>query len=847
MKNTTLLDALANRRMFILYRVERREDGKTDKLPTNPTTGDNLNGQDPSHWMQPHEALQWAYQWNLARPAGVESYGVGIVIYEGCGVFALDFDYCREASGGWMPHVINFEGRFRGAYAETSLSGKGRHVFGSYAGAVPPHGVKNKTYRMEAYTKARFIALTGEDVAGSVLTDCTKALGAFLAEFFPENPEPEHGVEWTTAPVASWRGPTDDAQLIARAIRSISARAVFGGGAAFGDLWRADAEILAKAFPSQNSHSAWDGSAADQALANHLAFWTGNDCERMLRLMWQSGLVRDKWNRADYLPRTILGATGTQREWYIEKEPAERSVTPLAVGSTATTALGADTPDQALQAAPSPVPAPPGVPPPPTVPSPPGTVTIELAVPSPPASAEKPLKPGELPPVGEYCNIHMMRQMFEGYCYVRDIHAIQLPDGSTTTKERFDSMFGGPQYAMTADGQKPTKSAWDAYTLSEIYRFPRVDTQYFKPGVATGTIREREGRKEINSYRPAEVRSVKGDPAPFLDLVQRMLPEGRDAQILLSYMAACCRNLGSKFSWCVFLQGAKGNGKTTVAKVLEYCLSLRYTHWAKADQLGEKFNSVFVDKLLVVVDEMYSDDTRELQEILKQLVTADRIEVRPMYAEKTMKEVCFNMMLISNHQNGVRIDLDERRYAPLFCAQQSKADRIRDGLDNAYFLKLRKWLWGNDAEGAAIVYDYLMSFDIPDEFNPATECIVAPFTTSTELAATASLGGVEQELVEAIKQEHEGFRNGWISSQAVDFLLARCGKDKAIPRNARKNLVTSLGYTPHPSLGAEGMLSVPMPDGARPRLYVQKGHPWAVDYLSPEQVKQGFIDAQKRS
>lgn len=824
MKNTTLLVALSNRRMFLLYRVEPRDDGKTDKIPTHPLTGDNINGQDPAQWMLPHEALAWAEQWNLAKPPGVLGFGVGLVIFEGCGIFALDFDGCRDANGGWMPHVINFEARFKGAYVETSFSRNGRHVFGTYKTA-PAHGTRNKTYKMEAYTKARFIALTGDEAGGDVLTDCTAALGGFLGEFFPEHDEPEHGVEWTTAPVASWRGPQDDAQLIARATRSVSARAVFGGGAAFGDLWRADAEILGKVFPSQNSYSAWDGSAADQALANHLAFWTGNDCERMARLMWQSGLVRDKWHRPDYLPRTILGATGTQREWYVEKD-APASPPPAAEAN---------------------VPAPPSVPAPPTVPAPPGTVAIEMAVPSPPAQ-DKVLKPGELPPVGEYCNIHMMRQMFDGYCYVQDIHAIQLPDGSATTKERFDSTFGGPQYAMTADGQKPTKSAWDAYTLSEIYRFPRVHTQFFKPGVDTGVIRTREGRQEINCYRPANVRRVKGDPAPFLDLVQRMLPQGMDARILLCYMAACCQNIGTKFSWCIFLQGAKGNGKTTIAKVLEYCMSLRYTHWAKADQLGEKFNAVFVDKLLVIVDEMYSDDTRELQEILKQLVTADRIEVRPMYAEKTMKEVCFNMMLISNHQNGVRIDLDERRYAPLFCAQQSKADRIRDGLDNAYFIALRKWLWGNDSEGAAIVYDYLMSLEIPDEFNPATECLVAPITTSTEHAATASLGGVEQELVEAIKQEHEGFRNGWVSSQAVDFLLARCGKDKAIPRNARKNLVTSLGYVPHPSLEAsDGMLTAPLADGNRPRLYVLKGHPWAVDYLTPEQVRQGFIDAQKRS
>lgn len=832
MKNIALLDALSTRKMFLMYRVVPRDDGKTDKIPTHPVSGANVSGQDSTQWMLPHEALAWAAQWNLAKPPGVLHYGVGIVIYEGCGIFALDFDACRNANGGWMPHVMNFEGRFPEAYRETSYSTTGRHILASYTGTAPIHGTRNRTYRMEAYTKARFIGLMGDEAEGTVLTDCTKPLLSFLAEFFPEHEEADHGVEWTSAPVASWKGPTDDGQLVARAIRSASPKAIFGGGAPFSALWAADSEILARAFPSQNSHSAWDGSAADQALANHLAFWTGNDCERMHRLMKQSSLVRDKWERFEtYLKPTILGATGTQREWYIDKTDAAIN--------------GESRPGELQTQPPVAVPAPPGVPSPPTVPAPPsGLVTIETGVPKPPPTTEKPLAPGELPNVGEYCNIHMMRQIFEGYCYVQDAHAIQLPDGTATTKERFDSMFGGPLFALDAFA-KTTKSAWDAYTLSEIWRFPRVETQYFKPGEPTGLIRTREGRREINIYKEMNVRRVAGDPTPFLELVQRMLPNGIDSQILLCYLASCCQNIGRKFTWWPFVQGTKGNGKTTIGKVMEYCLSYRYTHWAKADQLGEKFNEHLVGKLLLVIDEMYNDDKREFEEILKQLVTAERLEIRPMYGPKCMKEICFNGLLFSNHQNGVRIDTDERRYAPLFCAQQSKTDKARDGLTKPYFIGLNHWLWKQD--GAAMVYDYLMNYAIPDELNPATDCIEAPVTSSTELAATASLGGVEQELAEAIKQRYEGFRGGWVSSQAIDFLLTRAGKDKAIPRNSRKSLIMSLGYIPHPSLGTDGMLDIPLADGIRPRLYVEKGHPWAVDYLTAAQVREGFLEAQKRA
>jgi hypothetical protein len=820
MKSTLLTDALSTRKLFVVYRLTPGEDGKTIKKPCHHVGGYDINGQDSSNWLLPSDASHYADWWQDNKQPGVIGYGVGLVIAEGSGLFFIDLDHCRdETTGGWFPHVASFENRFPGAYRETSVSSTGRHIIASYTGTAPVHGTRNRTYRMECYSKLRFVAVTGDEAAGAVLTDCTGPFLAFVAEFFPEHEEPDHGNEWTSAPVAAWKGPADDGELISRACRMASPKAVFGAGVAFTDLWHARADILGRVWPPDNDRDAWNQSSADQALANHLAFLTGNNCERMLTIMRMcEALRREKWDRPDYLRRTILSSTGTQHEWYNGPGGSPSSSAPVAPASTGDSSP-AGTGSHTIP------PLPPGVPNPPKPPDP-----------------ETVLAPGELPKVGELCSIYTLKQFFHGYCYVQDINSIQFPDGTATTKERFDAMFGGPQFAIDLFG-KGTKSAWEAYTLSEAYRFPRVQTQYFKPTDLTGRIRRVEGRDEINMYQPVDIRRVAGDATLFLDLIARMLPSERDSKILLCYMAACCRHLGTKFAWAPFLQGAKGNGKTTVAKVLEYCLSYRYTHWAKADQLGEKFNSVFVGKLLVVIDEMYSDDTRELQEILKQLVTATRIEVRPMYAEKTMKEICFNMFLISNHQNGVRIDIDERRYAALFCAQQSKADRLRDGLDNAYFIRLNNWLSNQD--GFAIVYDYLMTMEIPDELNPATSCRVAPITTSTELAATASLGGVEQELVEAIKQGHEGFRGGWVSSHAVDMLLARVGKDKAIPRNARKALVTSLGYVSHPSLPPDGMCNIPMPDSSKPRLYIEKGHAWSVDYLTPDAVRKGYLDGQK--
>lgn len=104
----------------------------------------------------------------------------------------------------------------------------------------------------------------------------------------------------TTAPP-----PSSDQQLIDKARKRKSAHSVFGAKASFDDLWTVNGDALSLAYPHEN---VYDASSADAALASHLAYWTENDAGRIERLMRQSALVRNKWDRPDYLPRTIKRA-----------------------------------------------------------------------------------------------------------------------------------------------------------------------------------------------------------------------------------------------------------------------------------------------------------------------------------------------------------------------------------------------------------------------------------------------------------------------------------------------------------------------------------------------------------
>ena len=176
-------------------------------------------------------------------------------------------------------------------------------------------------------------------INGSVEMDLTVMLPALIATYFPPAPPSANGEtrEWTNGPCEEWNGPGDDGELLRRAMRTIGAAAAFDPDkATFSDLWGVNEAKLSRAYP--DSKRPYDASAADAALAQHLAFWTGNDCERIKRIMEGSGLVRDKWERGDYLTRTILNAVARQTEVFQDKRPAS-AVAALAAGGITLTPI----------------------------------------------------------------------------------------------------------------------------------------------------------------------------------------------------------------------------------------------------------------------------------------------------------------------------------------------------------------------------------------------------------------------------------------------------------------------------------------------------------------------------
>lgn len=802
----SILTALAVRQMFVVYRA-------SDKCPVG-ADGTNIDAQNPLNWMLPSVAL--------ARAEALGSgYGVGVVLYEGCGYACIDVDHALQPDGTWSPVAIGLCTRFSGAYVEVSMSGHGLHIF-FRCDNPPEHATKNIPLHIEFYTAARYMALTGTNAIGDVNFDATALVPALVKDFFAPKQEVA-SADWTGEPHVDWSGPEDDEVLLALMLRSSSARAKFGKGVTFSDLWNNNVDKLREAWPSTTGKD-YDGSSADQSLANMLAFYTGNNCERMLGFMRSSGLARPKYDRPDYLPNTILKACGWQTEFYTSRGPS--SAVPAVAQPLGSVAVGQPQTPTGL------------VPPPPDG----------------PPSAQAPV--GDGTEHGSTIMSSHQPLIFKGCVGIQDINKIMLPEGHEVKREQFDNdpRFSGRSYLMKADGTGATDSAWECFQQSQLILFPKVRGSCFEPREAPGAILIRDEQRHVNTWRPLTIKSEPGDVTPYINHIKKLFPNGDDALIYLSYVAACVQYPGVKSPWALFIQGAPGIGKGFLTKVLTYCLGETYVHAPSASTLDRQFNGWLYRKLLICVEEiMVVEGRNSTWEKLKGMITETRQEIENKGVDQITREICCNFIFNSNHKNGLSKTEDDRRLCVLYTAQQTVADLVRDGMRDGmasetsiYFDSL--WVWFNRG-GAAKVLHYLRTFDIPTRYNFAAEiggARRAPTTTSTAEAIEQGRGSVDQDVKEAIRSNRDGMRGGWLSSSALDAVIGVSAMGRNLSRNKRRQIAEALGYELHAGL-PDGRLTIGITGSPaiQPQLYITIGHT-SRNLTDPAMIRQLYETAQRK-
>lgn len=230
------------------------------KVPYTPDAG-RASATDPTTWTSFEGACAGSFD------------GIGFCLSEDDPHCVVDLDNCRDPKTGeievWAAKIVSR----LDSYTEISPSGRGVHVWMRAEKPGPRCRLEsqNGLRRIEIYDRDQFITVTGNRLPGSPesIEERGEELRALYVEAFGE-PEPV-----LRAAVGARYA---DEEIVA-AIRNRP-------------LWRGDQ----RGYISR--------SEADQALASLIARYS-SDPEQIYRLMWLSGLKREKWRRAGYLNGTI--------------------------------------------------------------------------------------------------------------------------------------------------------------------------------------------------------------------------------------------------------------------------------------------------------------------------------------------------------------------------------------------------------------------------------------------------------------------------------------------------------------------------------------------------------------
>lgn len=395
-------------------------------------------------------------------------------------------------------------------------------------------------------------------------------------------------------------------------------------------------------------------------------------------------------------------------------------------------------------------------------------------------------------PVGHVLDTVDQRKYFDGFFWVASIGKILTHDGVLMDQTKFNGSYSTVTYH---DGINEQKSAWKAALEGKVWHIPKVHHMRFLPQFEYGhCVPDEFGRFGVNTYRKPILEHVPGDVTPFTSHVERLIPNERDRTILYSFLAQCAQRPGIKVGWAVLIQSMEGAGKTIFKTIMEAALGVSYVHGPNTQELsdsGGKFNGWIRNRLMIICDEIRTDERRVLIEVLKPLITERRIEIQSKGMDQEMSDNPTNWMMFSNWEDAIPISKKSRRIAPIYSQVQSVEDLERLGMTGQYFPKLYRWV---DKEGgASAVAAWLMQYQIPAEFDAQIDCSRAPETSSTAEAIVASRGWLETMIMEAVERQDQGFCGGWLSSVAIGQMVKNADQRLPGPR-AISTAIASLGY-----------------------------------------------------
>jgi hypothetical protein len=145
---------------------------------------------------------------------------------------------------------------------------------------------------------------------------------------------------------------------------------------------------------------------------------------------------------------------------------------------------------------------------------------------------------------------------------------------------------------------------------------------------------------------------------------ERYLPDFRERQILLDWVAHNVQHPSVKIRWSPYIHGPEGDGKSFFFTLVGGCLGDRNVRTVSGSTLESNFTDWAVGYTVICIEEMkhHGHNRYDVMNRLKPMVSNDEIEIHPKGRTSYCTINTANYMILSNYLNGAPVNDDDRRY-----------------------------------------------------------------------------------------------------------------------------------------------------------------------------------------
>ena len=192
----------------------------------------------------------------------------------------------------------------------------------------------------------------------------------------------------------------------------------------------------------------------------------------------------------------------------------------------------------------------------------------------------------------------------------------------------------------------------------------KVDGVIFDPAKPRGTMII-NGRRVVNTYRPPTVKAVKGDPKPFIDYMEHLIPDDTDRLETLRWCATLIARPDIKMTYGLLLiSETQGVGKSTLG---ESILQPLIGDWnvsvpSEKEIVNSSFNSWIAHKRLAIIHEIYAGHSLIAYNRLKSVITDKEVRVNKKFTPEYEIEVAIHVFACSNSLRALKLDDTDRRW-----------------------------------------------------------------------------------------------------------------------------------------------------------------------------------------